>query len=148
MKKTLLLFVSLLMTMGMFAQSKTAKFDFTGESAYGMTLLSGSTKDYNADPTVCTESDVTLTLNGQTRWWKTNKEGNELRFYKGANMTFKVPEGNVITKVELTAKTPANFESAVGTYANGTWTGSANSVVISTNITEKNTPISSAVVTY
>ena len=147
MKKTLLLFVSLLMTMGMFAQSKTATFDFTGESAYGMTLLSGSTKDYNADPTVCTEGDVTLTLNGQTRWWKATN-GNELRFYKGADMTFKVPEGNVITKVELTAKVPAKFESAVGTYANGTWTGSANSVVISTNITEKNTPISSAVVTY
>ena len=133
--------------MGMFAQSKTAKFDFTGESAYGMTLLSGSTKEYNADPTVCTEGDVTLTLNGQTRWWKATN-GNELRFYKGADMTFKVPEGNVITKVELTAKVPAKFESAVGTYANGTWTGSANSVVISTNITEKNTPISSAVVTY
>ena len=147
MKKTLLLFVSLLMTMGMFAQSKTAKFDFTGESAYGMTLLSGSTKEYNADPTVCTEGDVTLTLKGQTRWWKATN-GNELRFYKGADMTFKVPEGNVITKVELTAKVPAKFESAVGTYANGTWTGSANSVVISTNITEKNTPISSAVVTY
>lgn len=147
MKKTLLLFVSLLMTMGMFAQSKTATFDFTGESAYGMTLLSGSTKDYNADPTVCIEGDVTLTLNGQTRWWKATN-GNELRFYKGADMTFKVPEGNVITKVELTAKVPAKFESAVGTYANGTWTGSANSVVISTNITEKNTPISSAVVTY
>lgn len=147
MKKTLLLFVSLLMTMGMFAQSKTAKFDFTGESAYGMTLLSGSTKEYNADPTVCTEGDVTLTLNGQTRWWKATN-GNELRFYKGADMTFKVPEGNVITKVELKAKVPAKFESAVGTYANGTWTGSANSVVISTNITEKNTPISSAVVTY
>lgn len=147
MKKTLLLFVSLLMTMGMFAQSKTAKFDFTGESAYGMTLLSGSTKEYNADPTVCTEGDVILTLNGQTRWWKATN-GNELRFYKGADMTFKVPEGNVITKVELTAKVPAKFESAVGTYANGTWTGSANSVVISTNITEKNTPISSAVVTY
>lgn len=147
MKKTLLLFVSLLMTMGMLAQSKTAKFDFTGESAYGMTLLSGSTKEYNADPTVCTEGDVTLTLNGQTRWWKATN-GNELRFYKGADMTFKVPEGNVITKVELTAKVPAKFESAVGTYANGTWTGSANSVVISTNITEKNTPISSAVVTY
>lgn len=147
MKKTLLLFVSLLMTMGMFAQSKTATFDFTGESAYGMTLLSGSTKDYNADPTVCIEGDVTLTLNGQTRWWKATN-GNELRFYKGSNMTFKVPEGNVITKVELTSKSPAKFESAVGTYANGTWTGSANSVVISTNITEKNTPISSAVVTY
>lgn len=147
MKKTLLLFVSLLITMGMFAQSKTATFDFTGESAYGMTLLSGSTKDYNADPTVCIEGDVTLTLNGQTRWWKATN-GNELRFYKGSNMTFKVPEGNVITKVELTAKVPAKFESAVGTYANGTWTGSANSVVISTNITEKNAPISSAVVTY
>ena len=63
-------------------------------------------------------------------------------------MTFKVPEGNVITKVELTSKSPVKFESAVGTYANGTWTGSANSVVISTNITEKNAPISSAVVTY
>ena len=147
MKKTLLLFVSLLMTMGLFAQSKVATFDFTGSSAYGMTLLSGSTKEYNADPTVCTEGDVTLTLNGQTRWWQATK-GNELRFYKGANMTFQVPKGNVITKVELTAKAPAKFESAVGTYANGIWTGSANSVVISTNITEKNTPINSVVVTY
>ena len=64
MKKTLLLFVSLLMTMGVFAQSKTATFDFTGESAYGMTLLSGSAKEYNADPTVCIEGDVTLTLDG------------------------------------------------------------------------------------
>lgn len=79
MRKTLhitLLFFMMLLTGA--ANAETVTFDFTGESAYGMTLLSGSTQDYNPDPTVCTEGSVTLTLNGRSRWWKASK-GNELR---------------------------------------------------------------------
>ena len=142
MNKTLrfsLLSLLMLLCMGVGAQT-TVKFDFTGDEAYGMKLLSGSTSEYNADPYTCEEGDVTLTLNGRTRWWKASK-GNELRFYKESAMLFSVPAGMVITNVTLDAKTPGNFTSAVGTYADGVWTGAAAEVTISTTITESNTPL-------
>lgn len=148
MKKTLRfsLLSIMLLVCGM-VSAETVTFDFTGASAYGMTLLSGSTTDYNADPYVCTEGDVTMTLTGKTRWWKASG-GNELRFYKESFMTFAAPAGAVITKVVLNAKAKANWTTSVGTYADGTWTGSQASVAIATTITEKNTPIYSAEVTY
>ena len=149
MNKTLrfsLLSLLMLLCMGVGAQT-TVKFDFTGDEAYGMKLLSGSTSEYNADPYTCEEGDVTLTLNGRTRWWKASK-GNELRFYKESDMVFSVPAGMVITNVTLDAKTPGNFTSAVGTYADGVWTGAAAEVTISTTITESNTPVSTISVTY
>ena len=145
MKKTLLLLASLLMTMGSFADEVT--FDFTGESAYGMTLLSGTTSEYNADPYTCKEGNVTLTLNGKTRWWKATG-GNILRFYVGSNMNIAAPEGNVVTSVVFDTKAATSFESTVGTYSNGTWTGSLNSVDISCNITKSNAGISKITVTY
>lgn len=145
MKKTLLLLVSFLMTMGAFADEVT--FDFTGDSAYGMTLLSGSTNDYNTDPFTCNEGNVTLTLNGNTRWWAANG-GNILRFYKGSSMNIAVPSGNVVTSVVFDTKAGSSFESAVGTYSNGTWTGAANSVDITCNISKSNAGISKITVTY
>ena len=145
MKKTLLFLASLLMTMGAFAQ-KTATFDFTGDNGYGMTLLSGSTQEYNPDPTTCVQDDVTLTLNGQTRWWKTSS-ANELRFYKGSDMVFSVPEGNVITKIEL-AVSKTKFDAAVGTFANGVWTGSQNSVTLACNIESSRANMTTITVTY
>ena len=145
MKKTLLLLASLLMTMGSFADEVT--FDFTGETAYGMTLLSGSTSEYNPDPTTCKEGNVTLTLNGKTRWWKAG-EGNILRFYKESSMNIAAPEGNVVTSVVFDTKAGSSFESSVGTYADGTWTGSLNSVDIACNITKSNAGISKITVTY
>ena len=149
MNKTLrfsLLSLLMLLCMGVGAQT-TVKFDFTGDEAYGMKLLSGNTSEYNADPYTCEEGDITLTLNGKTRWWKASK-GNELRFYKESDMVFSVPAGMVITNVTLDAKTPGNFTSAVGTYADGVWTGAAAEVTISTTITESNTPVSTISVTY
>lgn len=145
MRKTLhitLLFFMMLLTGA--ANAETVTFDFTGESAYGMTLLSGSTQEYNLDPTVCTEGAVTLTLNGRSRWWKASK-GNELRCYSGTTFTVSVSNG-VITKVELTATTPSNF-TANG-YSNGVWEGSASSVDFACTITKSNTPISRMTVTY
>lgn len=145
MKKTLLFLASLFVAMGTFAQ-QTATFDFTGSSAYGMTELSGTTSDYNPDPTTCKQDDVTMTLTGTTRWWKTSSS-HELRFYKGAAMTFKVPEGNVITKIEL-ATSKTKFESSVGSFTNGVWTGSLNEVNLSCNIDQGNANMSKIVVTY
>lgn len=132
---------------GMVSAQTTVKFDFTGDAAYGMTLLSGSTNEYNADPYTCTEGDVTMTLNGRTRWWKAGS-GNELRFYASSNMTFSVPAGSVITKVVLDAKVPANFSASVGTYEEGTWTGSATEVEINCTISKSNTPVNTIEVTY
>lgn len=145
MKKTLLFLVSLLMTMGAWADEVT--FDFTGESAYGMTLLSGSATDYNEDPYTCKEGDIALTLNGNTRWWKTSK-GNVLRFYKGSSMNIAAPEGNVVTSVVFTTSDASKFSSTVGTYDKGTWTGSLNSVDITCDITKSNAAISKITVTY
>ncbi len=145
MKKTLLALASLFMTMSASADEVT--FDFTGETAYDMTLLSGNTGSYNDDPYVCTEGSVTLTLNGKTRWWKTTG-GNQLRFYKDSSFDVAVPEGNVVTSVVLDAKTPTDFSSTVGTYSDGTWTGSLNSVSISCTPANKNSAVSKVTVTY
>ena len=136
--------VSLLMMLCGTVFADEVTFDFTGNEGYGMTLLSGSTTEYNADPTTCTNGDVTLTLNGKTRWWKTNN-GNQLRFYKGSSMTLNVESGT-ITKVELTASAPKNFSG--DNYANGVWEGSAQSVTINCDITSSNTPVTVIKVTY
>lgn len=137
----------LTMVCGFTSGQTTATFDFTGDEAYGMTLLSGSTSDYNDDPQVCSEGDVTLTINGRSRWWKASK-GNELRFYKESSFAISVPSGKVVTKVVLTATTPTNFSAAVGTYEEGAWTGAAESVTFTCTITKSNTPITKIEVTY
>lgn len=109
-----------------FAQ-QTATFDFTGEEAYGMTLLSGQgVTEYNKSPYECKEGNVTLTLNGKTRWW--NKSGKKtLRVYKeSASLNISVTSNYIITKV--TTNGSKNFSTKTGDYTNGTWTGSAKSV--------------------
>lgn len=131
--------------MGSFADDVT--FDFTGETAYGMTLLSNGSSDYNPNPTTCKEGNVTLTLNGNTRWWAASG-GNILRFYKESSMNIAAPEGNVVTSIVFDTKAGSSFESAVGTYADGTWTGALNSVDIACNITKSNAGISKITVTY
>lgn len=136
-----------MMLCGLAYGQTTATLDFTGSEAYGMTLLSGTTNDYNDDPYVCTEGDVTLTLTGKTRWWKATKN-NELRFYKDSGFKLAVPAGNVITKIALTATSPANFSSTVGTYADGVWTGALQEVPFTCTITKSNTPITKIEVTY
>ena len=140
-------FIGLLLGLCTAGWADTKTFDFTGSEAYGMTLLSGNMSEYNADPCTLKEGDVSISLQGKTRWWKA-KSNNELRFYKRSKFTVSVPTGYAISKIVLTAKTPANFSATIGTYDKGTWTGSANSVDISCTIAKKNTPISKIEVTY
>lgn len=116
-----------MLSCGLYAQ--TATFDFTGDEAYGMPLLSGSTLEYNQDPYNCSEGNVTLTLAGRTRWWAGSP--NHLRTYSGSTVTVSVPDNYIITSIVFTStnNTAKNLSTTVGTYDNGgTWTGTANSV--------------------
>ncbi len=51
-------FIGLLLGLCTAGWADTKTFDFTGSEAYGMTLLSGSTSEYNADPCTLKEGDV------------------------------------------------------------------------------------------
>ena len=116
-----------MLSCGLYAQ--TATFDFTGDEAYGMPLLSGSTQEYNQDPYNWSEGNVTLTLAGRTRWWAGSP--NHLRTYSGSTVTVSVPDNYIITSIVFTStnNTAKNLSTTVGTYDNGgTWTGTANSV--------------------
>lgn len=116
-----------MLSCGLYAQ--TATFDFTGDEAYGMPLLSGSTQEYNQDPYNCSEGNVTLTLAGRTRWLAGSP--NHLRTYSGSTVTVSVPDNYIITSIVFTStnNTAKNLSTTVGTYDNGgTWTGTANSV--------------------
>lgn len=125
-----------MLSCGLYAQ--TATFDFTGDEAYGMPLLSGSTQEYNQDPYNCTEGDVTLTLAGRTRWWAGSP--NHLRTYSDATITVSVPDNYIITSIVFTSpnSTAKNLSTTVGTYDNGgTWTGTANSVDFACSATSR-----------
>lgn len=125
-----------MLSCGLYAQ--TATFDFTGDEAYGMPLLSGSTQDYNQDPYNCTEGNVTLTLAGRTRWWAGSP--NHLRTYFDSTVTVSVPDNYIITSIVFTSpnSTAKNLSTTVGTYDNGgTWTGTANSVDFACSATSR-----------
>ncbi len=82
MKKLLL---SLLAVAGISLAATAAEvsFDFVGDGTsdlYGMTRLSGTTSEYNANPTIVTEGAVSIKLTGNTRLWK-----DGLRFCYGNN---------------------------------------------------------------
>ena len=111
-------------------------FDFTGTEAYGSGLTPSTENVYIGNATTWTAGYVTLVAEGKYRWWY-NANGNTLRFYvpkdetdeyNAGSMTISVPEGKVITKIVITGGKA--FEANVGTYENGTWTGSNNSVIL------------------
>ena len=111
-------------------------FDFTGTEAYGSGLTPSAENVYIGNATTWTAGNVTLVAEGKYRWWY-NANGNTLRFYvpkdetdeyNAGSMTISVPEEKVITKIVITGGKA--FEANVGTYENGTWTGSNNSVVL------------------
>lgn len=128
-------------------------FDFTGEEAYGMTLLSGNTQEYNPEKVICNGENITLTLNGTTRWWKASP--NQLRFY--TNSTFTVAgkaEGTMIKEIELIEavvndwSVEASTTGATSGYSKGTWTGNQNSVTFKNGKTKGNTAIQGIKVLY
>lgn len=128
-------------------------FDFTGDEAYGMTLLSGNTQEYNPEKVICNGENITLTLNGTTRWWKASP--NQLRFY--TNSTFTVAgkaEGTMIKEIELIEavvndwSVEASTTGATSGYSKGTWTGNQNSVTFKNGKTKGNTAIQGIKVLY
>ena len=106
-----------------FAQT-TEEFDFKGNEGYGLPLISESS-EYNTDPAECSKGNVTIVLNGKTRWWKGTKN-NDLLFYVGSSFTVNVPDNYVITNVAITGSHA--FSTADGACSNGKWSGNANTV--------------------
>ncbi len=82
---------------------------------------------YITEDKTWTAVNVTLVSSGKYRWW--NNDGT-LRFYKddASAMTISVPEGYVITSIDITGGQA--FTANVGNYASGKWTGSAQSVTL------------------
>lgn len=71
-----------------------------------------------------------------------------MRFYKDANFSISVPEGNVITNITLDAKTAKNFSTTIGSYDNGEWTGNTDNITFNCTVKSGNTPIYTIKVTY
>ena len=111
-------------------------FDFTKGYAYntsGNQVATPSTNTGNTDPSTWTSGNVTLSVAGKNVWY----EGTSLRLYannagegnpsNAGNLTFTVPDGYVITKVEGVGS--GNLTANVGTKdGNGVWIGKSQSV--------------------
>ena len=152
MRKTLqlaLLCMLMAVCTGMKAET-TVTFDFTGDEAYGLPL---STNDngaaYNADPAECINGEVNITLSGRTRWWG-NDSGNELRLYANSSIAISVDAGKLISRVAIEGKNlnTDNLSIPNGTFADGVWTGSADTVFIYPTVSSGNVPIGSISITY
>jgi hypothetical protein len=104
--------------------------------------------DNAAEVTTVTSGDVTLTFDKGTNSLppKYYSTGSGVRTYANNTITFAVPEGNSITKVEFTvAGTGYSLKNSTvseGTLAdaeavNSTWTGAANSFVLTSGGTTR-----------
>lgn len=122
-------------------------FDFTAGYDYGSGLAINADGSYITEDHTWTAGDVTLVTSGKYRWWSdgtlrifTPDEGN-------TSLTLSVPSGKVITKVEITGGNDyKTLVSDVGSYNDGIWTGSAQTVVFSRGT--ENAQIKTITVTY
>ena len=122
-------------------------FDFTGTHDYGSGLSTTSDNQYyEEEDHTWTAGNVTLVTSGKYRWWN-NANGNSLRLYDPSTLSLSVPEGNVITKVEIVGDNTNCLSTENGTYSNGVWTGASRTVVLSKS-GDKKPYISSITVTY
>ncbi|MDE6197590.1 MAG: Ig-like domain-containing protein [Muribaculaceae bacterium] len=150
MKKFLLSAIAAL-TMSFAASADVVTYDFINES-YGMTRLSGDTKDYNDDPQAIVNGAITINATGKSRLW-----ADGLRLYTGAKFDAVIKEGKiseiVITYKDKTAAKGVKFsDGQTGTYtvteAVGTWKGDAETIKFESTITKSNLAISTIKVTY
>ena len=110
------------------------------------TTTDGAT--YVTDNKTWTAGNVTLVTSGKYRWWDAD---GSIRYYTDGNskLTFSVPEGYEITNIVFecnSGKTAMTTE--VGNYSvsgtTGTWTGRANTVILSTSALQ----VKKIIVTY
>lgn len=115
-------------------------FDFTGNWD-GVTPLSENSDETAtnvlAGKELIVDGIVMTATNGKsnTTCLYGDKNDHNLRVYKdGGSITFTAPEGYNISEVTFNNKSAA-FNTTVGTYQNGTWTGNEHAVTFTANKT-------------
>ena len=132
-------------------------FDFTKTEDYGSEAdLISDGSIYAEASTTWTAINVTMEAGGKYRWWY-NAKGNSMRLYSGGDdaapgsLTFSVPAGKVIKKIEITATTDSKDPGILASSEEGldgfNWEGSAESVTL-THDGGKSINISKIVVIY
>lgn len=117
-------------------------FNFTDATDYGSGLTpSDDGNEYIYEPSTWTAGNVVLNVEGKYRWWL-NASGNTLRLYNNlveeeqtTKITLSVPAGKKINKIDFTGDA-INFTADSGEFANGAWTGDAQTVVLTYNATK------------
>lgn len=123
------------------ASSQTAEYIFNTEaglSALGITKPAlGAATDLGTNSYVVNGVTLTATDGGtHTRVWSTSSGVLDLRVYKnGGTLTFSVASGKNIKSIVIEGNSVANLTANVGTYASGSWTGSAQSVTFTATAT-------------
>ena len=103
-------------------------YDFTNLVLdYGSNVTpTNNNSEYVEEATTWKAGNVTMVADGKYRWWLAD---GTLRAYNPTTLTFTVPNC-LITKIELSGKNLGVIACEEGDYTNGTWEGSASSVVL------------------
>lgn len=136
MKKVLLSFVALMVTMSAFAELKTAKFDFANPASMGWTgATSGSSAQIK--DAVLTVDDVNISVADdassplQKVRFATTAGVVSLKYGTGVALAIETTVGN-IRSIKVNGENVGAEDVTVdaGTWAAGAWTGSATKVVL------------------
>jgi hypothetical protein len=102
----------------------------------GHAIGTGTSTDGNLAGESIKKADVTFTCTDgltPTRYFYVASRGNELQVYKNGTFTLTADEGKYIKAVHFVfGNSQTGLDADSGTYADGTWTGSAKSVTFST----------------
>ena len=112
-------------------------FDFTGDGTidYGSGLKPSSDESYiKASTWKAGKVTMTTSEGNGVRWWITSGD-NELRVYEKTKIAFSVPDGYVITYIDLGVYN--NIEADCGNLNNTKWNGSSQVVTFTVSKTKK-----------
>ncbi len=106
-------------------------FDFTESCDYGSGLIPSTPSTYTQKSTWKAGQVTMKTYEGTgVRWWKTSG-GNELRVYGNTKFSFSVPEGYVITNIDLGVY--GSMTCDCGNLNSSKWTGYEQTVTFTAN---------------
>lgn len=109
-------------------------FDFTESCDYGSGLIPSTPSTYTQKSTWKAGQVTMKTYEGTgVRWWKTSG-GNELRVYENTKFSFSVPEGYVITNIDLGVY--GSMTCDCGNLNSSKWTGYEQTVTLTANKTK------------
>lgn len=105
-------------------------FNFGGFQDYGSGIVPG--EDYYTTASTWTAGNIALNVSGRYRWYIASSGKPDFRFYANETntMTFTVPEGYYITKIDSLS---SSLTADVGTLSSSTWTGKSQSVTFTTS---------------